>query len=143
MIVRVAGRRLRVEIQHGTYQRTVPQRRNERKKMSLVSHRLHSSFYSFTHSAPHSLSFSHRKLRLAMTTSDTPAAVPAVKRLKTLSLEVPSFEVGPEGVPIFYGTDESPVNIRGRVVFHTQHECKGSHVLVFFSAFENVEWRGW
>ncbi|GJJ75660.1 hypothetical protein EMPS_08018 [Entomortierella parvispora] len=75
-----------------------------------------------------------------MTTSDTLAAAPG-KRLKSLTLEVPSFEVGPGGVPIFYGTEESPVTIRGRVVFHTQHECKGSRVLVRFSAIEDLEWR--
>jgi len=77
-----------------------------------------------------------------MASSDAPAATPA-KRFKNLTLEVPSFEVGPEGVPIFYGTQESPVIIRGRVDFHTQHECKGNCILVLFSAVETVEWRGW
>ncbi|KAF9352458.1 hypothetical protein BGX26_009744 [Mortierella sp. AD094] len=56
------------------------------------------------------------------------------KRVKVLKVEIPSYEVGPKGIPIIFNCKDEPATIQGRVIFYTNYPCKGGNVDVEYSA---------
>ncbi|KAF8926367.1 hypothetical protein BGZ58_011235 [Dissophora ornata] len=62
------------------------------------------------------------------------------RKFKSLTIEISSYEVGPDNIPIVYNCGDLPVTVRGRVIFETNYKCKGRDVSIEYSALASVRW---
>ncbi|KAF8926369.1 hypothetical protein EDD21DRAFT_378797 [Dissophora ornata] len=66
--------------------------------------------------------------------------VTPTKHIKSLTIEIPSYEIGPSGIPVVFNCTDEETNIRVRVVFETNFECKGRALKIDYSAIAKVSW---
>ncbi|KAG0321099.1 hypothetical protein BGZ99_004117 [Dissophora globulifera] len=66
---------------------------------------------------------------------------PAVAKQKTLSIHIATDHVGPNGMPLVYGSTSDRIGtIRGTVRFSTSHDCRGRDIVIMYEAKAEAQW---
>ncbi|KAI8599839.1 hypothetical protein EDD21DRAFT_405717 [Dissophora ornata] len=63
------------------------------------------------------------------------------RKLKSLEIEIPSYELSPNGAPVIYSCVDMPATVHGRVIFEANYECKGHDIVIEYSAMALARWQ--